>query len=405
MPSRWIRVWTLAVCASLAAGSGGSVVADATPAPASAPLDLAAMTLDASQLPPGLTWLSEGYRDVSMLIPDAAGDDAARAVAELPVVAAYSSSYTGSPRAISMLVIEYESVAAVESGFTALEDEAVTRPVGAELIDEPALPDVGQSPGEVTVGLIPSDRGREVGLREVTFRVDRLLVRLTVTRRDGGTADIELTRTTAAAIAARVESVLRGDVPDGADPGLRDATIRPINGRDFIEGYVTAADLYPDGSPATIGYDVGIIRSVSYSPKQTVAPPIVTLVVTRYADPKAAASVVARAEVVMPDFADVRKLDIDTFQGRPVAIFGFDTVFVSETGKASVRAYVAEGDLLIWIDVQGLPDESAALGATTTVLERQLDCEAGVPRTCGGLDLERTIAPAVAPAATPIREP
>ncbi|MBA2277811.1 MAG: hypothetical protein H0W06_08610, partial [Chloroflexia bacterium] len=255
------RVLVTVVIAVLLAGSPalGMTRQDASPvaspiaSPVASPvggtdgaaLDLAAMALDAGDLPPDYRLVSEAYASPELFSAQYTGG--AVAVEELEAtgfIRFYESRYASAngQQVVRSYASEYASDDGATGGFDLLEDESRFLPPGAELEDQPG-PEVGESPKETTVARIP---GFVDGF-DTTFRVGRVLVGVAVETNGTTAPDAALSEELAPALFDRVDAVLAGDAPAGVDFALP-AALLPLTelGPTGQAGYLRAGEVLPD---------------------------------------------------------------------------------------------------------------------------------------------------------------
>ncbi|MBX3069524.1 MAG: hypothetical protein KF883_03350 [Thermomicrobiales bacterium] len=250
--SRWSVV--AFVLAFLLASAGPGINAPLRTSAQVSSLDLAAMALEQSDLPDGYRqhqFDNEGYTPGHRMAAIQFGDQIPVAELEpLGIVQFYSSTFftddeTGS---IYVYLTEFENEAAVQAGFDYFEDEGSSESATPESEDL-AGPAAGEAPKEITISG-DSQGASSWQFVDATFRVDRILAGVMLLS-DAETPSVDLAEELAAALADRIETVLRGDAPGGVEPAVRAQSLKlfdtwPWPGNS-LEGYKNAGEFLGAG--------------------------------------------------------------------------------------------------------------------------------------------------------------
>ena len=304
-PARGVRPMVLLIVAVLLIvpsllGSAGPVAgkdnaADAspmaTPTVADGRLDLAAMALDAGDLPEGFALQSESYTAapdwVELAFPGDA--EAQRTITEAGLEWWYESTYglPGTLLTIQTYVEQYADEEGARAGFEFLEDEATQLSPDAPAEDSP-LEGVDADQGELSVidwELAPDFHFRSI---DATFRDGRVVAGVAF-KSIGGTIPPEqaVVEDLAIVLAVRVEEVLTGAAEGFADPALA-ASLLPAGGATITEeGYLAGTEVLPSTLSAVAErVEGGYVRTVGLPfPNALDTPPVlfVNLAVVRFA--------------------------------------------------------------------------------------------------------------------------
>jgi hypothetical protein len=401
-------------------------IAALTPTSAQEPaLDLAAMALDQSDLPPEYhlkRFDDEGYTPGHRLAAIQFGDRISRQTLEpLGIVQFYSSIFftDDESRSIYVYLTEYEDEAAVQAGFDFFEDEAALPGGPAESEDQPG-PIAGDSPKEMTVGSDAAD-SPPTHFLDATFRVGRILAGVTVSS-NGEAPATDLVETLANALAERIAVVLRGGTPAGVDPAMQQLSLKlfatwPWPGNS-LEGYKNAEEFLgadgglPEFADDYLGGYARFASAGSVDRDVQHEPPYIDLVVVEFAAPEAALGVLeasgelptlhygnplSRTPVADPaiDGADAAKafvLHRDPLEGvaGSFELTGYNVVFVAGTRLVTISILSDAFDTgLRSEDLEATVLDLAA--QQLTCLGQEADCgQPEVPSPLSGIGMPAT---------------
>ncbi len=350
------------------------------------PLDLAAMTLDSEGLPEGFALSSESYVDIDLI--EAAYADVLEPgeIADLGIVGYYETTYASADGGsqIRSYVIEYPDAAAAEDGFDVLEDEDRLVSGDSDLEDAPGPAGVGEAPAEITTGTLGAV-GAEQATVDITFRIDRLSVGVAMETFDGSDPDEDAIALLAAEAEARVVAALTGDDILNVDPALVERVVA-LDGQTTFEGYQSVEDGYGSAdSAAAEGFVASYVRGSTFSEDtlETIAP-YVTVGVSSYEDEDAVLAVLDATDELMPRFDQLEEIDVPLVDRSPTVGYSFES-FIVGGDVASVRLFVAAGDALLSVDVQGFATTEDALDAAVDIAEAAARCAGG--GDCGPVGL------------------
>ena len=403
----------LLLCALALAPSAGVLAQDATPqaSPATGEedVDLAAMTLDSTAMPEGFTTFGgEQYIDLDRMAEDFVGMGAVASVAEieaLNLIGNYESYYGNEDfsQVIRTYVLAYETPEDVRAGFDLFEDEGRTIPEEeGQWEDAPGLEGIGEAPSEVTTATFQIPDGPSVSNVDVTFRVDRFHLGVSMDTYDGTDPDRDLLEELAEALEARVTAVLAGEEIPGIDttlPELVPTLDTPFQG----EGYRTVADAFGeqadvvDGDAFVSAYGRG--GTFAADPQLSPAPELL-IGVARFADSQTALDLLENAEDLLPSETRFERAEVDEVAGNPAAGFAFTSGYGPDEPD-SFRVIVASDDLLISVEVLGIVSVDDAEELATGFAEDTVAC-AEDGESCGPLAISPELA---VPAASPEAEP
>ncbi len=366
-----------------AAPSTATLTQDATPDSAEngSRLDLAAMVLDAADLPDGVRLLSDNYISVASLISGFGGD-----LEGAGLVGFYESTYglIDSPMTIRSYAEEYEDEAGAATGFAVLEDESGLYPDGAA--EDAPVPGVEGDDEEISTIDFEAPGGVPVRGIDATVRLGRVIVGAAMENFGGTDApDADLVNELIAVVAERAASVTGGDGADGRDLTLPAALLvtsddEPV----IIEGYLAPSEIVPEAlEDARYAVEGAFGRTVglrfSNAPE---TPPVlfVNLILVTFDEAEAAEQALyALDDLPLPSLLPP---PTDSFrqQATTAAIPGVDAF--NESWRAflpggpidSVRLGFVLDDRLVIVEVAGGANLNAAHEAAVLIAEAQRDC-------------------------------
>ena len=346
MDSRFfIRIGSVALLAVLIMSVSNAAAQTDGSLDASSRAQLAAIPLDASEMPSGYVLQGEGFLS--------AGGD----LESIGFVGMYMSIYEESDGdgEISTYASMWNDAAAAEEGFALLEG-------GEEGVTQESL-DAGDGVSELSVA---------DGFRDATFTVDRFIVGVSV---EGGSVDDEGLTSLVEAAEDRATSVIDGNAPDGVDLELPARAIDTGTfGSELRSGYVTSAEA--EALYGVRGSSLGGLESSWVSLAATGeegAGPFVTVAVSTFGDAENAARVVDQAAELVPLSIDLQPVDGVSVDGAE-AVRAFQ--YASNGGDAvdSARVVMHAGGVVTVVDVQGASGSDAALSAVQSLATSQLAC-------------------------------
>jgi len=282
-------------------------------------LDLAAMALEASDLPDGYRqerFDDEGYTPGHRIAAIQTGGTISQAAVTATGVTWYYSSTFRHPNGTDWVLSylsEFPNADAVTAGFALFEDEERLASHDEEHRDGPGL-SAGEAPKESTFGAYPDPAtpARRVRYIDATFRVGRVLAGVVVTESRVGEAsspDPVLVEALASTLVKRIEAVLARQVRSGIDLRLPTQML-PLFATwswpgNSLEGHKSAEEFLGwVRKPAAFAphYRAGyaVFASVGSAPGGMVHdPPYVDVAVAEFATTEAAAGVLATAEALL----------------------------------------------------------------------------------------------------------
>lgn len=374
-------------------------------------LDLAAMALDSSDIPPELQLVFESYFDIDQLMQLMIGDAIDRdAVQATGLNWFYQSSYAtpSGTTNIRSYVIEYAGEAGAFAGFDLLENEETFVP-GAAFTDEPG-PGIGEEPSEITIGsygeTVPDTGPTAI---DVTFRVGRIVAGVGIDVGEGLTVDRELTISLAERLHQRIEAVLAGTPIPAIDTSIAPQMVGLGEGWSVTnEGYWTLIDVYgPDvATDIASGFNSGYFRADAYDPNATGGFPIprVAIEVASFFDEQTALFMLSDFETLKPPPPSAEEVSIDPIPGSSVTLaYQFPNQFFGGTDIDSFRIVMLVGSSVITVDIQGNGTQEAAREAAVAIASAQASCALGDgPCDVDEMPADLFITPDAVPSGTPV---
>lgn len=374
-PPRWFFPLIAVVVLLLAQnGRAAQDASQATPvaSPASSPstgatgrLDLAAMVLDADAVPEGYVRFFEAY---------VAGERAAEEILGDPTLADqltrtglqwfYESQYEtlDQTSTIRFYVEQYPDDADARAGFDFLEDEAFFG-AGPDARDEP-LTGVGEEPAELTLVSSPaSGTNPAVELADATFRVGRLLGGVSI-ETEGQAPDPQLVRDLAGRLAQRIQAVLDGQSPAGADLALP-TRLLPLDpdGQAVQEGYLLARELFPAAAASADvapGFVAAYERALSPPDAPAASGTYLFTAVAQFDAPDGALTALQEAaDMALPFGSEPERADAVRVASVDAAV-AFRSALNSDSGPDSFWIMLVVNDRMAVVGVMASPDAEAA---------------------------------------------
>jgi hypothetical protein len=381
------------VCAMFAAqaaaqGRGSSE----TPIPETAPpgtptaaqgerLDLAAMALDSSVIPPEFRLFYETYIPPSSLSLRLAGLAEPSEIEATGIIAYYESSYStpdGTAQLRSYLQ-QYADEQGAAAGFALFEDETRMAP-NAALSDEPG-PGIGEEPSEITTGAfsatVPETGPTNI---DITYRIGNILAGVSMDTGADTTVDRDFALEMAQALADRITAFLGGEQLPAIDSTLPERFVGL--GESWIvtnEGYWVVPEVYGPDAPPEIAqaFISGYIRADAFDPNQLGGFPLprVAISVAEFTDEQVPLTLISNLDTLQPQFGTLEPVEIDPIPGSSVSLgFQFANTYMSDASVDSFRVIaLAEGTMLT-VDVQGNGSAAAAQEAAVAIATAQLAC-------------------------------
>lgn len=384
-----LRYLTIAVCivvSSLGVAQGSAQVATPVGSPVAAEtelLDLAAMALDSTDVPPEMTLFYETYFSVDSLANLLfSGNVSKEEILATGLLQYYDSSYStpgGSTRIRSYLQ-QYRDEESAFRGFDLFEDETRLVP-DADFTDLPG-PGIGEEPSEITIGSYasPADNAEPTTM-DLTFRQGSILAGVTMEVGPESALDEQLLLLLAEALLDRIDSVLAGNPLPLIDISLGTATIDLGSSWNRTnEGYWSAAEVFgPEIDLAIVsGFVSGYFRGGAFDPNTEGAfsLPRAAVMIARFVDESSALLVLNDLEAAQPVFASMDvDPDLPSLPGASVALgFAFPNMFSGGDSIDSYRVVALSGTDLIFIDMQGNSSLESARAVTAEMAAAQLSC-------------------------------
>src|SRR5215207_9789535 len=212
-------------------------------------IDLAAIVVDAADLPDGVRLMSEQYVSVDEYIEAASGGDPGitRGLEDSGFVGYYTSTYSlpGSQLTVRSYAEEYEDEQGAAAGFAILEDETGIYPDGAA--EDRDVPGVDGDDEEITTVDFDAGGGIRVQGIDATVRLGRIVAGAAVENAGGSDEpDPDLASDLIVIVAERIEAVAAGDNVAGRDLALPAALLQPSTGEPVvIEGHLAPSEVLP----------------------------------------------------------------------------------------------------------------------------------------------------------------
>ena len=338
----------------------------------------AAMTLDSSVIPDDYTLFYEIYFTPEEIADRRAGQIDREQLLSTGLEASYESFYRDSDdNEIRTYIYRFKTIQGVRAGFNLLEDEDTLVPNGG-LKDLPALEGVGEPPGEITTGTIENGDGTQTNEYDISYRIDRYEIGIAMNTQGDTEPDTKLADKLAADLADRVKAVLAGESVanvDGALPGY----VLQLEGQVAIEGFESGVETFQLNDPADVpdGFVAGYFRGASYSTFIQEILPFASITAVRFESADDVANALDSPESIMPnapDLDDLRGVEIDGVDD--LTAFQF-TASNDADSPDSVRLFMQIDDLMLVIDVEGMPTLDDAETAAIDLANATIDCVNG----------------------------
>lgn len=374
--SRFHRTLGAMVLGSLLLSGGSAIGAQDAAADVSLRAQMAAITLDESALPDGFAFVGETFLTADQV---ATGELDAAALTDAGFVSQYLSVYrsdAGDVR-IRSYASAWTDAAAAEAGFALIEDEDRTNS-GADLSDGDAS--IGEEPRETTTGSYsdPADDSVTVNAADITFRIDRFLVGVSVETTNEEPADAELAGALAAEVEGRATGVLGNQNPDGTDLALV-SQVLPLQrlGSELQAGFLSPAEveeLYGLQGSALGSYTASWAQAIGLGEGDALQP-FVAVGMTTFGTDADAQTVVEQAADLSPEIEGIEAVDGISVEGAEQAVaYRFPSPATGSTEIDSFRVIFAVGANVGVVDVQGAPSAEVAQQVATDLASAQAVC-------------------------------
>jgi len=336
--------------------------------------ELAAIVLDASDLPVGYSFTGESFLTADQL--GTAGFDAT-ALTDAGFITMYVSLYENSDTGtrIRSYVSAWSDEQAAGSGFILLENLSLV-PDGA--LTDGAI-EVGEEPRELTTGTYP-EGDATIGTADATFRSGNLIVGVATETMDGSEADTELATSLANRIAERATAVHAGEAPANTDLTLP-ASVATIADQGEL---MQSGFLGPKEVETIYGVQGSVLSSIQTSWIDVVAlgdngnPPVVTLGLSTFANEDDAAGAVNQSAEIFAPLTNQQPVDGVTVDGsQTVAAYQYSSASAQDNALDSYRLLFSVGQNLVVIDIQGASSDTAAADLATQLAQVQVACQGG----------------------------
>ena len=344
--------------------------------------DLAAMTLDADQLPAGWTLSSEQYISIDQLVAGTAGAISKEQMEATGMTGYYESSYVNSDGTadVRTYIIAYQTVEGEQKGFDLLEDEDLLVPNGS-LQDQPGLEGVGEKPSEITSGTIENGDGTESATYDISFRIGTMEVGAASETFDGSEPDSDTVQQMAHDLADRANAVLANQPVANVDYALPAQSLM-LDGTIAYEGYEAASEMLPgvDATSISDSYLGSYSRAFTYGDGVTTPLPLVVVSLASFDSANAIDEILLDSSQLGGQYANLAQIaNFDAGSADNVVAFSYSSPLQGGNSSAadSVRAYVQVGSTLVVIDVQGEKDAEAAQTIAEGLVAKQIECLQG----------------------------
>ncbi len=368
-------------------------------------LDLAAMALDSTDIPPEFQLFFETYLDPIQVGQQLVGEQVEQSeIDETGLLWFYQSIYS-TPEGTSTIRSYLEEFADQQGavlGFELFEDEPRYLP-DAALTDEPG-PGIGEEPSEITIGSYeesaPASGPTTI---DVTFRVGRIIAGVSMDTQEGIAIDRDLMLVLAERLESRITAVLGGQPLPLIDGTIPERYVQLGDGWDVTnEGYWSIPEVYgPQAAPEIVaGLESGYTRADAYDPNNLGGFPIprVAIGVAQFNSEPAALSLLSALDLLQPAFTLLEAVDIDPVPGSSVTLgYQFANTFFSDATVDSFRIVMLAGTSVVTVDVQGNQTADAAQAAALEIATAQAACLAS-NQPC---DVESFPSELFTPSATP----
>jgi hypothetical protein len=336
-------------------------------------VDLAAVVLPLDELPNVFSDYGEFHLDADMYSQFGGGLPSKDAILATGFQNSYVSSFRSSKgETIVIRIVLFADPGQVKGGFALLQDDEAVTPNG-EMIDAPALEDIGGSPGEVTTGYSQEVQGDLNHIYSATFTVGPMLITVEMQSYDEDSLDPDLVRDISDAQADRAQSALDGDELSGIDEQLPPYLLWSAAPLLAYDGFtITSAD-YLLSTMTTI--PDGLVSAYSYSyPLDARADspyPYLSMVLASFDDESALTDAFDDPDSLMSDFPEQEQIDDPGVSGADnVLLF---TYSLPNIGPGA-RIYIQSGEVLAIIDAQGAASVDDATAFASAFGQAQIDC-------------------------------
>ncbi len=374
--SRFHRTLGALTLGSLLVSGSSAVLAQDATADVNLRAQMAAITLDERALPDGFAFEGETFLTAEQV---ASGDLDAAALTDAGFVSQYLSVYRNDTEDVQIRTYAsaWTDAAAAEAGFEVIEDESQANP-DAELTDGEAS--VGEEPRETTTGSYtdPTDDNVTINTADVTFRVDRFLVGVSVETTDGEPADADLANALAAEVEGRATGAIGDETPEGADLALVPQVL-PLQdlGRELQAGFLSPAEveeLYGLQGSALGSFTASWAQAVGLGQGDALQP-FVAVGMTSFDADTDAQTVLEQAAELSPEIAGLEAVDGVTVEGAEQAVaYRFPSPAIGSTEVDSFRVLFVAGANVAVVDVQGAPSAEVAQQVATDLANAQAEC-------------------------------
>jgi hypothetical protein len=357
--------------------------APSSPAAAIPRLNLAAMTLDSSDMPEGFSLFYEIYIPGDRVSSDLTGGlITPEEIAATGLQWYYESVYLSSDGSVRLrsYVEQYADEAGAALGFELLEDEGRLAPEGSVFTDSPGA-GVGEEPSEISEGsLQPTGPTPIVNSIDSTFRTGNLIAGVSVDTLPDLPADKQLAIDLSAVLLNRIQTVLANQPLPLIDYDLPGQVVHLSPG--FLghdEGYLSASEIFgpeaaaPVSSTFVSGYFTN--QSLISDPESPLPIPLVSITIGKFQDQSAALAVLGDSVVLQPPFEGVTPLDIGSIPGASlVQAFTYANPMLSGSSQDSARIVMVVGTSLVILDVQANATLDGAIEGARQIATAQAAC-------------------------------
>jgi hypothetical protein len=354
---------------------------ESSPAAQGEALDLAAMALDSSVLPPEFRLFYETYISPPTLSLRLAGLVEQSEVEATGLISYYESSYAtpdGTAQLRSYLQ-QYGDEEGAAAGFALFENETRLA-ANSALTDEPG-PGIGEEPSEITTGAysatVPETGPTNI---DITFRVGTIIAGVAMDSAADTTIDRTFALQMAQALEDRINAVLAGEQMPGIDPTLRERYVG-MGESWFVtnEGYWVIPEVYgPDAPPeVATAFESGYFRADAYDPNQLGGFPLprVAISVAEFTNEQAPLVLLSNLAELQPQFGTLEQVEIAPIPGADVSLgYQFANTYMSDASVDSFRVVALAGTTMLTVDVQGNGSAEAAREAAVAIATAQLEC-------------------------------
>ena len=351
--------------------------------------DLAAVTLDQSEMPSAFGEYGEFHVSVDELKSRYAGQIDPKEIDIAGFNDYYLSAFfDGKDNTIKVTAISFNTEAGVRAGFALLQDNDLLFPNGTLTVD-PALDGVGRAPGAVTSGYLENGDGTETRIYSVQFRVGSLLLSVEMDSDNGAEPDSSVIDDLAHVLAGRAEDVLDGNEIDGVTYGLGGLIVYPTDMVALFDGYALSDEdfLLRTMNEAPNGFESSYSVTYRMSQRADNPYPIYSMTLAQFDSQRDLADAFQSPESLMYQYPGIEQIDDPSIDGADgAAAF---TYSVNEEVD-SVRVFAQAGAFLIIVDIEGSPALDDAITIATAYAQANVACvadgECAAPRGLPGQD-------------------